>query len=188
MAAPLFGSVYAFFLLKEKTNLLLFLSLFIGFVGVLFVVQPGFDTFNPYFLLVLFGAFIITGTTVLVNKYPAVTSPIGYFVYGGIIVHALSFILFFYDPLPISLNIFLIITISSILINGAMLIYTYAFHRSQKYYSSLFCLVYIQIFYSILIGYFVFGEYLNFYAIVGALLIILSGLFSIPSQYKQIND
>ena len=69
-----------------------------------------------------------------------------------------------------------------------MLLYTYAFQRSQKYYSSVFCLVYIQIFYSVLIGYFVFDEYLNFYAIIGAILIVLSGVFSIPSQYKQIND
>ena len=188
MAAPLFGSVYAFFLLREKTNFLLFLSLFIGFIGVLFVVQPGFINFNYYFLLVLLGAFIITGSTVLVNKYHYVTSSIGYFIYGGIIVHVSSFILFFYDPLLISLNIFFIIFISSILINGAMLLYTYAFQRSQKYYSSVFCLVYIQIFYSVLIGYFVFDEYLNFYAIIGAILIVLSGVFSIPSQYKQIND
>ena len=188
MSSPIFGSIYGYFLLKEKINKSLLFSLFFGTLGVLFVVQPGFENYNPYFLLVLFGAFVITGSTVLVNKFHYVTSPIGFFVYGGIIVHTLSLIIFIYDPLIISLNNFLLITISSFLINGAMLLMTFAFQRSQKYYSSVFCLVYFQILYSILIGYFVFGEYLNFYAIIGASLIVISGLFSIPAQYRQKNE
>ena len=65
---------------------------------------------------------------------------------------------------------------------------TFVFQRSQKYYASIFCLVYIQILWSVLIGLFVFDEYLNWVAIIGALFIILSGIFSIPAQYKQIND
>ena len=188
MSAPIFASLYAIFLLKEKMNSLLISSLFFGSIGVLFVVQPGFENFNSYFILVLFGAFLITGSTVLVNKFNKVTTPVGYFIYGGIIVHPLSLVLFIIDPLSVNLKTYTLIIISSTLINAAILIMTIAFQRSQKYYSSIFCLVYIQILYSVLIGYFVFNEYLNFYAIIGALLIVISGLFSIPSQYKQIND
>ena len=188
MSAPIIASFYGLLLLKEKVNLYLLISLFFGVTGVLFVVQPGFDTFNPFFLLVIFSTFLITATTVLVNKYNNVTSSIGFFIYGGIVVHLLSLFLFIFDPLIINLEIFGLITISSILINAAMLITTNAFQRSQKYYSSIFCLVYIQILYSVLIGYFVFGEYLNFLALIGAILIVFSGIFSIPSQYKQINE
>ena len=90
--------------------------------------------------------------------------------------------------MSVNLKTYTLIIISSTLINAAILIMTIAFQRSQTYYDSIFCLVYIQILYSVLIGYFVFNEYLNFYAIIGALLIVISGLFSIPSQYKQIND
>jgi len=188
MSAPIIASFYGYLLLKEKFNLYLLISLFFGLTGVLFVVQPGFDTFNPFFLLVIFSTFLITATTVLVNKYNNVTSSIGFFVYGGIVVHLLSLFLFIFDPLIINLKVFGLITISSILINAAILIMTNAFQRSQKYYSSIFCLVYIQILYSVLIGYFVFGEYLNFLALIGAILIVFSGIFSIPSQYKQINE
>ena len=188
MSAPVIASFYGYLLLKEKINIYLLISLLFGVMGVLFVVQPGFDTFNPFFLLVIFSAFLITATTVIVNKYNNVTSSLGFFVYGGIVVHILSWIFFIFDPLIINLQVFILITISSILINAAMLIMTNAFQRSQKYYSSIFCLVYIQILYSVLIGYFIFGEYLNFLAFIGAILIVFSGIFSIPSQYKQIND
>ena len=60
-----------------------------------------------------------------------------------------------------------------------------AFQRSQKHYASIFCLVYLQILWSILIGIFIFDEYLNNFALIGAFLIILSGFFSIPAQYRQ---
>ena len=135
----------------------------------------------------MFGAFIITGTTAIVNKYHYVTSNVGFFVYGGLFIHIISFIIFLSDPVLVSLNTFILITIASILINGAIFLMTTAFQRAQKYYSSVFCLVYFQILYSILIGYFIFDEYLNFYAVIGAILIILSGIFSIPSQQKQKN-
>ena len=51
MASPLFASIYAYFFLNEKFNKYLYLSLFIGFLGVIFVVQPGFENFNIYFLV-----------------------------------------------------------------------------------------------------------------------------------------
>ena len=49
MTAPIMGTVFAIFFLKEKLNNLTYLSLLSGFVGVIFVIQPGFDTFNIYF-------------------------------------------------------------------------------------------------------------------------------------------
>ena len=69
MSARIVASFYAFLLLKEKINLYLIISLLLGSIGVLFVIQPGFDSFNPFFLLVIFSTFLITATTVIVNKY-----------------------------------------------------------------------------------------------------------------------
>jgi drug/metabolite transporter (DMT)-like permease len=59
---------------------------------------------------------------------------------------------------------------------------------AQKYYSAIFCLVYLQILWSSLVGYYVFDEYLNNYALIGAGLIVISGIISIPGQFKQINE
>ena len=173
MSSPLFASLLAIIFLKEKINIYLLFSLLFGFLGVLFVIQPGFENFNIYFLLVLFLALLITLNTTIVNKFNNVTSTIGYFVYGGIFTHILSIILFILDPIVINLNIFILITIASILINLAIYLSTFAFKLSQKYYASVFCLVYLQIVWSSFIGIIVFNEYLNFVAYVGAFLIIV---------------
>jgi len=188
MAAPIFGAIYAFIFLKEKLNLYIYLSLIIGFLGVLFVIQPGFENFNVYFLVTLFGVILITTTTTIVNKYNDVTTTLGYFIYGGTFIHLISLILFIWDPIKVSLNQFFLITLASIAINIAIFLATFAFKTAQKHYSSIFCLVYLQIVWSSLIGYYIFGEYLNKLAFIGAFLIIISGLISIPGQFKQLND
>ena len=188
MAAPLFGAIYAIIFLNEKLNKYIYISLSIGFLGVLFVIQPGFESFNIYFLVVLFGVTLITTTTTIVNKYNNVTTTLGYFMYGGFFILMISLILFAWDPIKVNFYEFVLITIASIFINMAIFLMTLAFKTAQKHYSSVFCLVYLQMVWSILIGFIVFNEYLNFYAVIGALFIILSGLFSIPAQYKQINE
>ena len=185
MSSPIFACLFAIFILKEKINFYILLSISLGFIGVLFVVQPGFENFSYYFLLTLFGAFIITITTVITNKYHYVTSTTGYFVYGGMVIHILSLIIFIFDPILPNLKTFLLITIASIFINCAIFLVVYALRNAQKYYASIFCLVYLQIFWSALVGIIVFDDYLNNIAIIGAIFIVLSGISSIPGQFKQ---
>ena len=188
MSSPLIAILLAIFFLKEKLNTYIIISLFFGFIGVLFVIQPGFESFNMYFLLVLLSSLLVTLNTTIVNKYNTVTSSIGYFVYGGIFTHLISWILFILNPLTINLKIFLLITFASILINLAIFLSIFAFKISQKYYASVFCLVYLQIVWSTLIGIIFFNEYLNFIAYLGAFMIIISGIISIPAQKKQLSE
>ena len=117
MSSPIFAGILSILFLKEKFNFYILISLLFGLIGVLFVIQPGFETFNFYFLVALFGAFLITLTTIIVNKYDKIISSVGYFVYGGLFIHLFSVFLFIYDPLKINLFIFLLITLASILIN-----------------------------------------------------------------------
>ena len=188
MSAPIFAAILSILFLKDKFNFFIFSSLIFGFIGVILVIQPGFETFNIYFLVALLGTFFVTISTIIVNKYNNVTSSVGYFIYGGILIHILSIFLFSFDPIKINFNIFLFITIASICINLAILLTVIAFKYSQKFYASIFCLVYLQILWSCLIGYYFFEEFLNNLAISGAILIILSGIIAIPGQLKQINE
>ena len=188
MSSPMIAIILAYFFLNEKLNIFIYLSLFIGFIGVIFVIQPGFDTFNIYFLVTLIGVVLITTTSTIVNKFNNITTSIGYFLYGGLIIHLISFLLFIYDPLIIDINTFILITVASVFINLAIFLSTYAFQAAQKYYASIFCLVYLQIVWSSLVGFYFFNEYLNTLALLGAILIVLSGLISIPGQIKQVNE
>ena len=69
-----------------------------------------------------------------------------------------------------------------------MLFATTAFRIAQKHYASVFPLVYLQVLWSSLIGIYIFNEYMDIFAYLGALLIVLSGIIAIPSQIKQLKD
>ena len=188
MTAPLMGTLFAIFFLKEKLNKFTYLSLFTGFIGVSFVIQPGFDTFNIFYLVTLFGVLLITITTFIVNKYNDVASNIGFFLYGGILVHLISIPLFILNPLTVSLLEYSLIIIASIFVNLAMFFATTAFRIAQKHYASVFPLAYLQVLWSSLIGIYIFNEYMNLYAYIGSFLIVMSGIISLPSQIKQLRD
>ena len=187
MTAPVFGVLISIFYLKEKMNAYLFVSLLCGVAGVYAVVQPNFSNFNYYYLLVLLSAFLISINIMLVNRFHDIASPIGFFIYGGIFVHLLSAMLFFADPLALSANHLLLVIISSILINLAIFLMVYAFQYAQRFYGAVNCLIYIQIFWSVIIGIIVFDERLNALAFFGATLVVLSGIASIPAQHHQRN-
>ncbi len=188
MTAPLMGTIFAIFFLKEKLNKFTYLSLIIGFIGVTFVIQPGFDTFNIFYLVTLFGVLLITITTFIVNKYNYVASNIGFFLYGGFLVHIISIPLFIMNPLIVSYFEYFLIITASIFINLAMFFATTAFRIAQKHYASVFPLVYLQVLWSSIVGIYVFNEYMNFYAYIGAFLIVISGIISLPSQIRQLRD
>ena len=68
----------------------------------------------------------------------------------------------------------------------AIFLVVFSLQNAQKHYASVFCLVYLQILWSSIVGIIFFSEILNNIAIIGAFLIVLSGLISIPGQFKQV--
>ena len=188
MASPIFATIMALIFLKEKSNFPLLASLVLGIFGVLLVVQPGFDKFNIYFLLVLLGSFLLALTTLLVNKFNNIISTEGYFIFGGIPIHLLSFFLFVFDPLFLDIFTLSLVLFSSILVNSAIFLIAYAFQRAQKFYGSISCLIYLQILWSVLIGFIIFNEYLNLFALLGSFFIFISGVLSVLAQKIQVKN
>ena len=186
MATPIFATLLSFFFLKEKLNGFQIVSLLFGLTGVVLVVQPGFANFNSYFIIVLIGSFLLTLTTLIVNKYSTTISTEGYFIYGGIPIHLICLVCFIFDPILLEIIPLILIVCASIMVDSAIFLIVYVFQRSQKFYSSISCLIYLQILWSVLIGHFIFNEYLNPFALAGATFISLSGFLSILAQKKQL--
>ena len=188
LSLSIFHVIIAVVFLNEKINYIVVVSLLIGMLGVVLVMQPGFNNFTFYYFIVLLIAFLLSISNVLVNKFYNVCSSVGYFIYGGIFTHSISILLFIFDPLIINFNILLLIILGSICSNLGLALIVVAYKKAQKYFGAISCLIYIQIFWSLIFGLIFFNEILNLFAIVGALLIIISGVLAVPAQYKQINE
>ena len=186
MVAPIFSIFFSIFILKEKFNWFLAISLSFGIFGVLLVVRPGFETFNIFFLIVLLNAFLISMTTVLVNIFDKIVSSEGYFVYGGIFVHGVAVMLFVFDPMFFNFKTLLLMVSASVFVNIAIFFLVLAFQKAQNFYGSVSCLNYLQIFWSLIIGVLVFDQNVDIFMIMGAIFIVLSGILSVSAQAKQI--
>ena len=150
------------------------------------MMQPGFSNLFFYYSIVLLIAFLLSISNAIVNRFNNTCSSVGYFIYGGIFTHVISIFLFVIDPLIINFNTFLLIFIGSIGANLALALIVIAYKNSQKYFGAISCLIYVQIFWSLIFGMLFFNEILNLFAMLGALLIIISGIISVLAQYKQI--
>ena len=187
MLSPILGMILAIIFLKEKINLFTVISITLGFIGVLFILQPGFSNFNIYYLGPLFGAFTLALQSFLANKFYNICSTLGFFIYGLFPVNVLSFILFYNDPL-IEFELIKLSLFANFIVLIGMYFFTYALQNSQKHFSSVFGLLYLQIFWSFIISAFFFNENINIIVISGAIFIIISGLLSLHAQKKQLND
>ena len=59
MISPILGSILAILFLGEKINYATTTAIFIGFIGVIFIIQPGFQDFSFYYLFPVYGAFTL---------------------------------------------------------------------------------------------------------------------------------
>ena len=187
MISPILGSILAILFLGEKINYFTTTAIFLGFIGVIFIIQPGFQYFSFYYLLPIYGAFTLALQSFLANKYSNITTTLGFFVYGLVPINLVSVVLFIFDPL-INYQLFFISLFAGLIVLIGVYLVTYAFQNSKNYFSSIFALFYLQILWSLLIGIIFFNEYLNFIALIGAVLIVLSGILSLQAQKKQLKD
>ena len=49
-AAPIFITIFSIFLLKEKVGIYRWLAVLVGFVGIIFITEPGFSSLNLYYI------------------------------------------------------------------------------------------------------------------------------------------
>ena len=82
MTTPFFLLIFAKFILNEKLNFISWISIFIGFVGVIIVLQPTNIIMNIYVFLVLLVAITNALSFTVVNKYSYMASTYGFTFYG----------------------------------------------------------------------------------------------------------
>jgi drug/metabolite transporter (DMT)-like permease len=89
---PLFATIGAALILKETVRLRRWCATLVGFAGVLVVVQPGPETFNPVALFVLLGAAANAGSFLAVKSLSRTESPTVIVVFMVIYLVPLSLI------------------------------------------------------------------------------------------------
>ena len=173
-AAPIFITIFSIFLLNEKVGLYRWLAVLVGFVGIIFITEPGFSSLNLYYIYPIIFCLGLSYVAIAIRKLSS-TEPawlISFFFSFSIML--LSFLSFYQGwILPTLLDLFLLSMVG--ILGGLANLWL-----SQSYKYSEVSLVsplkYLGLVFAIMFGYFIWNEIPTSKTLLGALLVIVSSI------------
>ena len=173
-AAPIFITIFSIFLLNEKVGIYRCLAVLVGFIGIIFITQPGFSSLNLYYIYPIIFCLGLSYVAIAIRKLSS-TEPawlISFFFSFSIML--LSFLSFYQGwLLPSLLDLFLLSMVG--ILGGLANLWL-----SQSYKYSEVSLVsplkYLGLVFAIIFGYFIWNEIPTFKTLLGALLVIVSSI------------
>ncbi len=173
-AAPIFITIFSIFLLKEKVGIYRWLAVLVGFVGIIFITEPGFSSLNLYYIYPIIFCIGLSYVAIAIRKLSS-SEPawlISFFFSFSIML--LSFLSFYQGwILPGLIDLFLLSMVG--ILGGLANLWL-----SQSYKYSEVSLVsplkYLGLVFAIIFGYFIWNEIPTFKTLLGALLVIVSSI------------
>jgi len=146
-----------------------------GFAGVLIVLRPAGDSFNPSALLVL-GSSIFWGVNVVIVKTLSTTEKTASIVaWSGIALTILSLPLFIaFGQIPDKSALMLLMLVGAFATAGHMCMTT---ALSMADTTAVMSLDFLRLIWTIIIGIVLFAEHLDAFTVVGAVVIFSSSLY-----------
>ena len=177
---PIFVTALSVPLLGEQVGWRRWSAVFVGFIGILIVLQPGPDMLNPAALILIGGCFIVAYTMILsrqMSRTEHTATISGYVTIIG--VAATAIILPFTWITPVGIDWLIFAGIGLLGGIGFMLV-THAYRVSQAAVVAPF--EYIHILWAIVLGYLVWNEVPGTNVAIGALVVIASGLYIVHRE------
>ena len=173
-AAPIFITIFSIFLLNEKVGLYRWMAVLVGFLGIIFITEPGFSALNVYYIYPIIFCLGLSYVAIAIRKLSS-TEPawlISFFFSFSIML--LSFLSFYQGwILPSLLDLFLLSMVG--ILGGLANLWL-----SQSYKYSEVSLVsplkYLGLVFAIIFGYFIWNEIPTSKTLLGALLVIVSSI------------
>ena len=173
-AAPIFTTIMSIFFLSEKVGLYRWIAVVVGFIGILIISQPGFSSFNIYYIYPVIFCLGLSYVAIAIKKLSS-TEPvwlIGFYFSFSIMI--ISFFTFHQGwIIPNLLDLFLL-SMVGILGGLANLWLTQSYKYSDV--SLVTPIKYLALVFAILFGYIFWEEIPTIKTLMGAFLVIMSSV------------
>ncbi len=178
-ATPLAVALGAALFLGQAVGWRRWLAIGVGFIGVLIVIRPGLEGFQPASLFAVIGVIGLSTRDLATRAMPGHISSVVLSAYGfGVVVPAGLVMMLFEGPLvwPDGLQS---AYIAAALIVGPVGYYMIVAAMRVGEVAVVTPFRYVRLVFAMTLGVLAFGEVLDFYTLLGAAIIIGSGLFTI---------
>ena len=180
-AKPFLAVPLAMFIYGERVGVYRWACIVCGFIGVLMVLQPGFNM-NPYLLMPLAGAAMVA-VMFLSSRSLKEASPFILSFYPLLLSFVIStplMIYYFNEPNLLQIGHFIL---GGALVTGGITFVSLAFRAIDASLVTPF--LYTEMIWGLIFGYLIFGDVPNFWMIAGTAVIIASGLAVIIRQNNK---
>lgn len=181
--SPLVLAGMSVWLLNERVRRSAWAAIVAGFVGVLFIVRPGGDVFTPAAVLPMLSAVCFAAYQLLTRKLAGIDSTLTTLFYGAIVgTVPLTLALPLFWQLPAGALDWLLFGLIGVLGGAGHFVLIRAFTHAAP--AALAPFVYTQLVVVLVLGYAVFGEFPDRYALIGMVIIVLSGAWIAARQAR----
>jgi len=180
MTNPFFVTIFAFLFLKEKVGIRRWSAVFLGFIGVVVVINPKNVDFNFLFILPIISAIFLTIRDIATKSLATKTNSVEITFITALLITIFAGIGSLFFGYHVTIN-----QIPHLCISSIFVLFGYLFSVMTVFYAPLSLTAsarYSVIIFGIILGYFILGEIPTSNMIIGALIITLSGLFVIKRQ------
>jgi len=173
-AAPLFITILSIFLLSEKVGMFRWIAVLIGFVGVIFISEPGFKNLNYLYLLPLVFCIGMAFVTITIRKL-STTEPIWLIsIFFSIIILIASLTTIPFGWIMPTPKDFVLLALIGITGGSANLFLTQSYKLSEV--SLVAPLKYLSLIFAIIFGYLIWNEIPTLKTLIGSSLVVLASL------------
>ena len=182
---PIIATILSFLILKESVGPRRWIAVIAGFIGVLFVIRPGFNEINIATVAALGAGISYACYIISTRKLSFIDNPFMTLIFTGLSgAIVISFIVpFFWTSLTLNGWLILISLAAIGTLAHFMLILSLSYAEASK----LAPLSYSEIITNIMIGYYFFGDFPNQWMWIGLIIIIASGVYISLRENKKAN-
>ena len=181
--SPIIATILSFVILKEKVGPRRWIAVLAGFVGVLFVIRPGFNEINLASIAAVGAGICYAFYLISTRKLSATDNPLMTLIFTGFtgcIVISLI-VPVFWTSLSLSQWV-LLISLAAI---GTMAHFLIILSLSYAEASKLAPLGYSEIIMNVIIGYYFFGDFPDQWIWLGLIIIVASGIYISLRETKK---
>ena len=173
-AAPIFTTVMSIFFLSEKVGLYRWLAVLVGFIGILIISEPGFNSFNFYYIYPIIFCLGLSYVAIAIRQLSS-TEPVWLIgLYFSFSIMILSFFTLSHGWVMPNLKDLFLLSMVGILGGLANLWLTQSYKFSEV--SLVTPLKYLALIFAIFFGYIFWNEIPTVKTLVGAMLVIISSV------------
>ena len=173
-AAPIFTTILSIFLLSEKVGLYRWLAVIVGFIGILIISEPGFNSLNFYYIYPIIFCLGLSYVAIAIKQLSS-SEPVWLIsFYFSLSIMILSFFTVTRGWILPSIKDFILLSLLGILGGLANLWLTQSYKFADV--SLVTPLKYLALVFAIIFGYVIWGEIPTLKTLAGSSLVIISSL------------